>query len=307
MEQCTLELISIVALVVALIAFMIVMAVWVNAKRFIGSGVYDKMGGGRHFGTVFVVDNDITNFKDNCEKIQNAILSGETLVELDMIRIVNVICLTIYTNDNDFKKSITPLNTYSKHTRQDLLYIIRDGLRSMPLAAFIIMACPYMFNTNIRNAYNYKSYYHMLIELPTFPTSFMKKVKTENKMIKTIADQREFLKNNYFKPICDEIYNKVSNKITDSYIRGTWSNDDLTLGAITMIFSYMLENNTLGTTAKKVANALQNIVIPDVYVTIISNGDNLPTNEPRDTTLKLLPISGEAEFKWTPPPPTTEQ
>lgn len=45
MEQCTLELISIVALVVALIAFVIVMAVWVNAKRSIGSRANETRGG----------------------------------------------------------------------------------------------------------------------------------------------------------------------------------------------------------------------------------------------------------------------
>ena len=66
-----------------------------------------------------------------------------------------------------------------------------------------------------------------------------------------------------------------------------------------MVFTFFLVNNNIRFTTANAAKALKEIVIPDVYEVLRSNGSNIPLNG-NIPPLISLPEYGEPQFKAPP-------
>lgn len=261
MDQNTLEAISITALVIAVIIFMILILRWVVKKWFAGSWA-DKIIGGKRMGKIYIFDDDINKFKEYCERLQDCIISGVAITESDMTKMVNVIYLAIGATDSQFNVAVKPLKKDTPKTRQALFGIIEDGLVSAPLTALLLTATPYMFTKNIRKEMGSESFCEML-----------------NRAYKRDKEPLNLL----FNAICDKIH-EVNPNITKNMIQTKWSDSDVSLLNVSMMFSLIIDNGSFMLTAENVAKALEPIVIPPVYEAIISNGDSITG----DTTIGPL-------------------
>ena len=294
MEQSTLETISIIALVVAMIVFIAVVVRWVVKKYFGGSWVDRFIGGARVRALIKVKTTDIEKFGNHCKTLQDSIINGTPIDPKTVVTILNTIYITFrysnsaYTNaiigsGTESRKQLAEIRQKLAEPRQKLAETVTEGLKAAPLAALILMGCPYMFKLNIQTLLDTKSYYQFLIGTTEYKDVIVKLgiegADGAAKKADEDAKKAAALLAKYFDPICASINTNVSSAINNVFIRNTWSNDTMALKTVATLIQKLEEDNKIGFDAKNAANALKNIVIPDVYDTLMTNGGNMALDE----------------------------
>lgn len=297
MNQNTLEAISIAALVVSLVVLMVLVVRWIVKRWFVGSWADKIIGGGRDAFEVSIEDIE-TKLKDRCKALQDAIINGTPITYETMEPIINAIYLA-FRADCRLYNRITedwypPLTIYFPEDRQRICRIVTSALKSAPLAALILMASPYMFRRKIRRLFDSEPIYRMLVN------TACSRVESEILGFKSESEMKriEQLTATYFDPIYQSIHDNVSSSFTHEFICEQWSNRSATLMSIASALMINLDNK-LGYTIEKATNALKEIVIPDVYELLRSEGATL-TLDNRLTRLDNLPEDGEPRYKAKP-------
>ena len=277
MEHDDLKVISITALVLAVISFMTLVIRWIVKRWFVGSWADKIIGGVRKQFTL--KESDIAEFGARCKALQKDIIDGTRIDPSTMGPILNTIYVAFYCGK--YYKYYLPRKP-SKTTLKELCDKVTNGLTEAPLAAFILIACPYMFMPDIRKLLDYNAYCEMLKETP-------KNVASELGIkIDDDTERQKALMERYFDPISKAITEKVSSELTKDFIYN-WSKNRVTLNTVDYAFMTCMAGNTIGFTAEKAADALIGIVIADVYEALARKGAYIRLDQTAPLLEKLDP------------------